>query len=231
MKQLIQLVYLILAMAGAVGVARADLLDETLKLSAELESWESDFKQIRKLKTLNEPLIAKGHVWFQAPDTFLWRLGDPARTLALKATPDMYVIYPRLKRAEKYGLDKDGPWKDALALMEAGFPRSRERLESNFDWSIQEVQSGSQSDAGSEAPTADVVLSLIPKSATSRRWIESIEVEFSLKSSALIASELKFSDGSSMRNEFYDFIKNPDLESGWFRAERWVSSEYKVTEP
>lgn len=206
-------------------------LDQVLKLSAELDSWDADFKQIRTLKTLREPLVAEGHVWYQAPDTFLWRLGNPARTLALKAEPDMWVIYPRLKRAEKYNLETEGPWKDALALMEAGFPRSRERLDAGFEWSWSAPQDQDSSVEGSAPGEGIAVLKMVPKSENSKRWIESITVEFDFNQGVLAASELKFTDGSTMRNEFSNFRKNPDFEEGWFQSDRWVLPGYRIARP
>lgn len=213
-----------------------DPLDQVLKFSAELKSWDADFKQIRTLRTLREPLVAEGHVWFQAPDTFLWRLGNPARTLALKADPDMWVIYPRLKRAEKYNLETEGPWKDALALMEAGFPRSRERLDSSFEWSWSsqldnENDSTAKTVEAVEAKTGVAVLKMVPKSENSKRWIESITVEFDFNQGILAASELKFTDGSTLRNEFSNFRKNPDFDEDWFQAERWVLPGYRIARP
>lgn len=213
--------------------AEDDQLAKVLKLSAELESWDADFKQIRTLKTLREPLVAEGHVWYQAPDTFLWRLGNPARTLALKAEPDMWVIYPRLKRAEKYGLETEGPWKDALALMEAGFPRSRERLDSSFEWSWSAPQDQNPDSSAEETATSEVsaILKMVPKSENSKRWIESITVEFDFNQGVLAASELKFTDGSTMRNEFSNFRKNPEFDEDWFQSERWVLPGYRIARP
>ena len=211
--------------------AGGDQLDQVLKLSAELDSWDADFTQIRTLKTLREPLVAEGHVWYQAPDTFLWRLGNPARTLALKAEPDMWVIYPRLKRAEKYNLETEGPWKDALALMEAGFPRSRERLDASFEWSWSATQDQDSTAKGSAPGEGIAVLKMVPKSENSKRWIESITVEFDFNKGVLAASELKFTDGSTMRNEFSNFRKNPDFEEDWFQSDRWVLPGYRIARP
>ena len=37
----------------------------------------------------------------------------------------MLLLYPRLKRVERYPLNTTdaGPWKDMMALLDAGFPR------------------------------------------------------------------------------------------------------------
>src|SRR5207247_1046834 len=90
--------------------------------------------QTRKLKALVQPLTATGHVWFVAPNRFRWEIKSPAETIALRQPDQVIVIYPRLKRVEKFSLSSEqtGPWKEGLALLEAGFPRSQNELESRF---------------------------------------------------------------------------------------------------
>ena len=101
-----------------------------LSSQTNIQTWSATVVQTRTLKALTEPLTASGRVWFAAPDRFRWELGDPPKTIALRVSDEMIVIYPRLKRVERYRLagDQTGPWRDALALLEAGFPRSQTDL-------------------------------------------------------------------------------------------------------
>src|SRR5436853_7123535 len=103
-----------------------------LEAQKNIQTWTADVTQTRALKTLSKPLISHGHVWFTAPNRFRWEIGSPAQTIAVRQPEQMLVIYPRLQRAEKYPLNGQaaGPWKDTLALLEAGFPRSQAELES-----------------------------------------------------------------------------------------------------
>ena len=82
-------------------------------------------------------------------------------TIAVRATNEMLVIYPRLKRVERFPLtgNEAGPWRDALALLEAGFPRNAEQLEDQYNVQDQIVQD----------PIVKLVLQ--PKSATARRMM------------------------------------------------------------
>src|ERR1051325_874964 len=100
------------------------LLSTWLNAQTNIQTWSADFTQTRALKSLTQPLTATGHVWFAAPNRFRWELGSPAQTIALRVPTELLVIYPRLKRVEHFPLNgmQAGQWKDALALLEAGFP-------------------------------------------------------------------------------------------------------------
>src|SRR5689334_7596200 len=73
-----------------------------LSAQSGLKTWTADFTQTRRLKTLKQPLRSQGHLVFAAPNNFRWQLGDPAQTIAIRNSNEMSVIYPKLKRAEKY---------------------------------------------------------------------------------------------------------------------------------
>jgi outer membrane lipoprotein-sorting protein len=118
----------------------------------------------------------------------------------------MLVIYPFLKRVEKYPLNSDetGPWRDALALIEAGFPRSRTDLDAQFRLL-------------DSAPTNGVHgLNLEPRSASARRLMPLIRVGFDQSTFALRFTEIRFADGSSMHNEFLNAQNNPVLPDQLF---------------
>ena len=112
---------------------RSDLAS-WLNAQTNIHTWSAEVIQTRALKSLTQPLTATGHVWFAAPNRFRWELGSPPQTIAVRRPDEMLVIYPKLKRAEKYPLTagQTGQWRDTLALLEAGFPRSQAELESRF---------------------------------------------------------------------------------------------------
>src|ERR1043166_6647366 len=105
-----------------------------LATQSTLKTWTADFTQTRTLKTLKKPLLSQGRLTFATPNNFRWQLGDPAQTIAIRNSNEMSVVYPKLKRAERYPLAGAGnePWRDALALMDAGFPTSRAELDNRF---------------------------------------------------------------------------------------------------
>ena len=190
-----------------------------LAAQTNLQSWSADFVQTRVLKSLTQPLTATGHVWFKAPNQFRWELGQPAQTIAARAAADLLVLYPRLKRVEKFPLtsEQSGPWRDALGLLEAGFPRSQAELESQYTLLSQVITNN----------VAELVLQ--PRSASARRMIPRIKIEFNMKDLALLATELQFSDGSTLRNDFKNAVLNPSLDAQMFSPQ--IPADYKVVEP
>ncbi|HKS37263.1 MAG TPA: outer membrane lipoprotein carrier protein LolA, partial [Verrucomicrobiae bacterium] len=167
-------------------------LNGWLNAQTNIQTWSAEVIQTRALKSLTQPLIAKGRVWFAAPNRFRWELGDPPQTIAVRQPDQMLVIYPRLKRAEKYSLagNQNTQWRDTLALLEAGFPRSQRELETKF-----RVVSQATANEAHE-------VTLQPKSASARRLMPQIKVAFSTNDFSLRATELQFADGSTMRNDF-----------------------------
>src|SRR6266853_4648909 len=119
---------------GSSAAENNPLLSSWLGAQTNIQSWSADVIQTLTFKSLTQPLTATGHVWFAAPNRFRWELGNPPQTIAVRAPQEMLVMYPRLKRVERYPLtgDQTGPWRDALALLEAGFPRSQPEMEARL---------------------------------------------------------------------------------------------------
>ena len=197
----------------------ADMLDAWLRSQTTLVTWSAEFTQTRTLKTLTQPLVSRGRLWFAAPNQFRWELGDPAQTIALRNPAEMLVIYPRLKRAERYPLAGagSGPMRDMLALLEAGFPRSRAELEAQFRLVRQEAVGELQE------------LTLQPKAAAARRMMPQFKLAFSPSDQGLRATELQFSDGSTMRNDFTNAVRNPVLATNLFVPV--LGADFTVTQP
>ena len=190
-----------------------------LQAQTNLHTWSAEVLQIRSLKTLTQPLTTTGRVWFAAPNRFRWEIGTPAQTIAVRQPTEMLVIYPRLKRAERYPLTgaEAGPWKDTLALLEAGFPRSRAELEARFR-------------ILSESASNDLhQVTLQPKAGGARRMMPQIALTFSTNTFSLRATELRFADGSMLRNEFQHPAVNPKLDENLFLAP--LDPDMKVVEP
>jgi outer membrane lipoprotein-sorting protein len=203
--------------ANAAGIT--PLVASWINAQTNVQSWEADFLQTRSLKALEHPLTATGHVWFAAPNRFRWELGHPAQTIAVRAPAEMLVIYPRLKRVERYPLTggQTGPWRDALGLLEAGFPRSQAELESQYQILSQTVtnQTGE--------------LTLQPRSEAARRMMPQIKIDFDTTTFSLRATELQFADGSTMRNDFKDSKENPKIDDRLFAPA--IPADDKVIEP
>lgn len=184
-----------------------------------LQTWTADFTQTRSLKTLTKPLVAQGRLSFGMPNRFRWELGQPARTVALRDGQDMIVVYPLLKRAERYPMGERAPaeWRDMLSLLDAGFPRNRAAFDRQFRLlSLLESQGAWH-------------LTLQPTSSTARKFIREIRLGLSTNDFMLTLNELVFVDGSSMRTEFSNGRLNPPLQEDVFR---WIPDpSYRVTDP
>lgn len=182
------------------------LVTRWLAAQTNIHTWSADLVQTRSLKTFNQPLTNHGRVWFAAPDRFRWEVGTPASTIAVRQAAQFLVLYPKLKRAERYPLDgaQAGPWKDTLALLEAGFPRSAAELDSRF-----KVLSQSITNAVCE-------VALAPRSASARRMMPQIKITFATNDLTLRATELSFADGSTMRNDFTNANLNQAQDEALF---------------
>jgi outer membrane lipoprotein-sorting protein len=216
-----------LAMAAVIFMARlpaaaADLdpaLKNWINAQTNIHTWTADFTQTRTLKSLSQPLVATGHVWFVAPNKFRWEIGDPPQTIAVRQTENILILYPRLKLAERYPLggDKPGPWRDTLALFEAGFPRGPAEVERRFR-------------ILSLAKTNDVhEVTLQPRAAAARRLMPQVKIAFATNDFSLRGTELQFSDGSTMRNEFRKAKTNTPVDDTFFSPH--IGPDYKISEP
>jgi outer membrane lipoprotein-sorting protein len=219
-KSLLLALFATLGLAASVKAASAaDVIARWLEAQAELVTWSADVTQTRTLKALTHPLRAEGRVWFAAPHLFRWELGAPPQTIAVRTEDEMFVIYPRLKRAERYPMKTAaaGQWGDALTLLEAGFPRSRGELEERFTILAADVRDGI------------CELRLQPRSPAARRMISEIRVAFSTEDLMLRSTELHFADGSTLRNDFSRPTLNQPLDPDLFEPE--ITPEFKVVEP
>jgi outer membrane lipoprotein-sorting protein len=194
-------------------------LNSWLAAQSNLKTWTADFTQTRTLKTLKQPLRSRGHLVFAAPNNFRWQLGDPAQTVAIRDANEMTVIYPRLKRAERYPLSGAGnePWRDALALMDAGFPTSSAELEKQFKiLSLQFTDGLAQ-------------IAMEPRSSMAKKFMSQVQLSIRTNDFSMTANQLQFSDGSILRNDFTNAVKNPALPGDAFKAN--LPSDYTIVEP
>jgi outer membrane lipoprotein-sorting protein len=217
MLRLVALSFLVLCQAAL--AADQAIITRWLNAQTNIQSWSADVTQIRSLKTLTQPLSATGHVWFAAPNQFRWEIGKPAQTIAVRKSDEMLVVYPRLKRAERYAFNghQNGPWKETLALLEAGFPRNEADL--NRQFRIIRVNDSSEA----------VRLDLEPRSAAGKHMMPRLSISFSPQDFMLRETELQFADGSTMRNIFTNPVLNPKVDPALFDPK--LSPDYKIVEP
>lgn len=201
-----RLVGLLVPLFACAAAEPGDPVAAWLAQQARVKSWHAGFTQTRRLPTLAQPLTTTGRVWFRAPGEFRWELGDPVRSIAVRHGDRVRMISPRLKLEEVYPVDANaaGPWRDGLAMMEAGFPRSRAELESRF------VIGAVRSSEGTHR------LTLQPRAEGARRLLREVRLEFRLDPAVLLATEFEFADGTTMRNDYRNQQVNPPLAADLF---------------
>ena len=182
------------------------VLDGWFAAQRAIRGWSADFTQIRALRALSRPLTTPGRLWFAPPDRFRWELGRPARTLAIRRGDTLWLVYPRLKRIEQYPLDGDprSPWRSAMALIEAGFPRDRESFEQRF-----RVEAVTRTNGVYR-------VRFQPRAAAPRQFLAGLSVELRTNDFALRANTMTFVDGSTLRNEYTRAVVNPPLDDALF---------------
>jgi outer membrane lipoprotein-sorting protein len=219
MKKIFLLAAFFCGVISARAVDTNAIVNAWLGAQTNLQNWTADFTQTRSLKTLTQPLTSTGHLWFQAPNQFRWELLKPSHTIALRQADDMYVIYPQLKRAERYPINASvpGEWREALSLLEAGFPRTRADLDSHFHIGVLTETNGAYQ------------LELLPNSAFVKKMLTDIRVGLATNDFSLTSTELVFIDGSRMRNDFTNGVMNSKFPDGLFDWQ--PPADYKVTEP
>ncbi|MCX8156321.1 MAG: outer membrane lipoprotein carrier protein LolA [Verrucomicrobiae bacterium] len=194
------------------------LLNRWLATHTNLQSLGADFVQTRTLRSLTQPLTTPGRLWFAAPASFRWELGNPAQTIAVRQTHDLWVIYPVQKRAERYELQgANSHWRETLALLEAGFPRSRAELEARYRI------------ASLTLTNELLVVVLIPRHVAARRLIPELSLGVGATDHRLRFTSLKMADGSQMRQDYTNIVHNPAWTESPFK---WAPpADYQVVEP
>jgi outer membrane lipoprotein-sorting protein len=196
-----------------------DIVNNWIRAQAGIQSFQADFKQTRELKALTMPLVATGKIWFALPDQFRWEVMKPAPTIAVREKDELLIVFPKLKRAEKYSLAtlRQGQWKDLMGLLDTGFPRSREEFEQRFHVRKVETVPGGKR------------LVLQPKSALVEKYMPELYIDVSVPDLTLLGTTMKFIDGSILKNEFTNPRLNQKVDPAQFHPV--LGPDYKISEP
>lgn len=207
------------AMAEAAADTNAAALAGWFEAQTRLKTWSADFTETRFLQTLTQPLVSTGRVSVSLPDRFRWELGEPPQTIVIRQPAQLLIVYPRFKRIEKYPLEgkQSGPWRDALSMLEAGFPRSQTDLDSRFR-TLTVTQTNAQ-----------LGVTLQPRGALARRMMDSLQLQLRTNDWSLLSMEIRFGDGSRLRDEFTNAVANPTLKNDLF--ETGTYADFSIIEP
>ena len=210
---------ILLSSAEAGPDSSREFLNTWMDQQAKIKTWSADVVQIRNLKSLTRPLKSRGQVWFLQPNRFRWQLGDPPRTIAVRKNDELLIIYPRLKQIERFaaGENIDPAWKQVLALLEVGFPSDSETFFTRYEL------------VRTTRLKKSWKFELRPAAKVARKLLDRVNVEISTRDFTLLATELVFPDGSTMKNEFIHRRLNPDLDEALFDFE--IEEGYTVVNP
>lgn len=197
-----------------------EVLDTWLTKQASFKTWSADVTQTRKLKSLVRPLVSEGKVYFRQPNQFRWVLGDPPKTLAVRMDDALVIVYPRLKQAERYayGDVADESLRQALALLDVGFPNDVTTFREQYDLL-----------SATKAENDRWSIELRPKSKEAQRIIGTIRLEVGGEDYLLFVTEVAFPDGSTMTNTFSGHELNPELDDALFSVE--LDDSYEMVDP
>ncbi len=176
----------------------------------EVKTFYSEFQQERQLRALKKPIVKPGRLWFAAPDSFRWELGQPPATIALqKSQQDLLVLEPAKKQGKRYTVDElreEGRARGA-AFLEAGFPRTYETFDRIFK----------VTDTTLKNNVYEVTASIRDrKTAVALR---KVVFHIDAKSYDLRQLYLRFRDSSSITTTFGKTQKNPRIPASKFEID------------
>lgn len=162
----------------------------------------ADFVQTRALKALRSPLASPGKLWFIAPDSFRWELGDPVKTIVLRKSDTIYVITPGKRRAERHSAADAGKQNGLqnMAAMNLQFAKTFEEFQRKFDT------------LSIDSDGTRCHLEIVPRDGQMRRMLSAIKIDFETTSGEMRTFEVATRDGSSLRNEFSNVHVNPKID-------------------
>jgi len=215
-------VAVVILLAGPFAGRAADtnsVLDAWFAAQGRVQTWSADFIQIRQFKAVTQPFTNSGRIYFSMTNDFRWELGRPAQTIALRHGDEMFLVYPALKRAERYPMGAAAPrqFRDMMSLLQAGLPRNRQAFESQF----QILSMVQDNDLWR--------LRLQPKSPGARQMLPELRISLRADGFSLADTTLVVADGSVIETIYSNETVNPALDKDLFE---WKPpADFKVADP
>jgi outer membrane lipoprotein-sorting protein len=202
---------LLLFIAQSTSLAAAETLDfapvkKWIARQEDFRAVTADFVQSRALRALRSPLKSEGRLWFKAPGSFRWELGQPAKTVVIRKGEFIYVIQPEKKRAERSPAEATDKQSGAAALAMMEFPFARDFADFQKRFETLSIENDG----------ARCRLSVLPRDPKARKFLSALKLDFNTTSGHLLGFELATRDGSSLRNEFSNVEVNPKIAPGVF---------------
>lgn len=175
-----------------------------------IRTLSADYTQTRSLRTLRSPLLSRGCLWYEAPDSFRWETTEPARSI-LVGTPSGTTL---LRREGNKNVAKsiasgspDGIGMAGMSSLSRG----------DFDAFRRSFRILSLTTKG-----ANSAARLQPLSGDAARGIDEISIEFDTATGEWISLGVRIRDGSSLIWKFSNVRINPKLPAGLFDPDHLV---------
>ena len=181
-------------------------LKQWIARQKEVRTVQADFMQTRSFRALRDPLTSPGRVYFRAPHSFRWEVGDPVKTVVLRQGDTAYLIQPARKRAERFSAAELGQPGGANPLPMMNFP-----LADSFEDFDRQFEVQSISVEGTRCH-----VELLPRDVQSQKFLDRLKLDFDTTTGFLIAFEVRTHDGSTMRNEFSNVRFNEKIDPRMF---------------
>ena len=196
---------------AATPVCAADTLDlaplkKWIARQGEVRTVQADFTQTRSFRALKDPLTSPGHIYFRAPKSFRWEVGDPAKTVVLRQGDVAYLIQPTKKRAQRFDAAELGRPGGANSLPMINFPLAKDFEDFDRQFAVRSIN----------VEGTDCRVELLPRDVQSQRFLDSLKLDFDTATGYLIAFEVRTHDGSMMRNDFSNVRFNGKLDPHLF---------------
>ncbi len=177
-------------------------LKRWLAHQGEIRSVQADFVQTRSFHALRDPLASPGRLWFGAPQSFRWELGDPVKTVVLRRKDTAYLIQPARKRAELLSTADLGKPGASNPLPMLNFPMAK-----SFDDFNRQFEVLALTQTGTRCH-----VELQPRAPQAAKFLATLNLDFDTENGYLLSFEAKTRDGSSLRNEFSNVRLNAKID-------------------
>jgi outer membrane lipoprotein-sorting protein len=175
--------------------------------AAQLKSLHVRFRQERRLRAVAKPLSSPGQLWFRAPNSFRWELGQPTKMAVLQRPGEtqVSVIEPAEKKLTHYDLGApDSSLPPSVAMLRSTFPRRWE----DFDQGLKVEKT--------QPLEGFLFITCQARQRSLALAILHITLVIEEKTQRLHRFEITFRDGSKIITHFESFDENPTLSDSTF---------------
>ncbi len=201
------------------GAENLDLapLKRWIARQSEVKTVQADFTQTRSFRALRDPLASPGHIYFSAPHSFRWEVGEPPKTIVLRKGDVALLIQPTKQRAQRFSAAELGKPGGSNSLPMINFPLAKDWADFERQFEVQAI--------GVEGTRCHVELQ--PRDVQAAKFLDVLKMDFDTSNGYLIAFEVRTKDGSMMRNDFTNVRFNGKLDAGVFEYDL---NGYKVVD-